>query len=826
MMREPIKADNERLRKMATLAQVGWWEADFSAGCYYCSEYLRELLELEGDTISFVDFRKLIREDYREAVTREFTTFIHKEFYEQTFPLDLNGETVWMHTRLQSREEMPGRGTVSFGIMQRVSPPHADSEHIQERINDLLRRQNSISLSLLRFLRAENVSVCITEILQDILDFFQGGRTYIFEYDEQTVYQDCTYEVVATGVNPEKDTLQHMFLAELPWWTKQITGGKAIVLDSLRQLPSEATTEYEVLSRQHIKSLLVVPLSSDERVWGYMGVDLVKNYRNWTNEDFQWFSSLGNIISICIELRKAKDNAIRERNELLRLHQALDHSEKLFKNVFDDTPVGIEIYDKNACLLDLNNKDLEIFGVDQKEQVLGVNFFDNPNVSDDLKERMRQEEYLDFRLNYSFKSAQKYYPTQKDDSIELFTKMRKLYDSQGNFNGYLLINIDNTERIDAINRIRDFENFFLLISDYAKVGYAKLNILNGTGYAIKQWYKNMGEDERTPLHSIVGVYSKIHPDDRQQVVEFYEKAKIGVRDNFKGEVRVLQPGTLDRWNWVRMNVVVTKYDPENAEIELIGINYDITELKETEAMLIKARDKAEEMDRLKSAFLANMSHEIRTPLNAIVGFSGLLIDAGSESERREYMKIVQDNNELLLQLISDILDLAKIEAGTFDFTIGEIDVNSLCEDLVRSMQFKVSDKVELVFDSHLPECCITGDRNRIYQVLSNLVNNAIKFTHEGFIRVGYTQKEDCLEFYVADTGIGIEQEHCKQIFDRFVKLNNFVPGTGLGLSICKSIVEQQGGTIGVDSELGKGSRFWFTYPYKCLSERLLEPDLS
>lgn len=809
---ESIKTDNERLRKMATLAQVGWWEADFSTGCYQCSEYLCDLLGLEGNTISFSDFRNLIREDFRESIIGEFNASIHADFYEQTFPLHLNGETVWMHTRLQSREEKPEGGVAAFGIMQRVSSPSAGSEHIQERINDLLHRQNSISLSLLRFLKAEDISVCITEILQDILDFFRGGRAYIFEYDELITYQDCTYEVVAAGVTPEKETLQHLLAADLPWWTKQLTRGKAVVLDSLSQLPPEAASEYAVLSRQNIKSLVIVPLTADERVWGYMGVDLVNNYRNWTNEDFQWLSSLANIISICIELRKAKDSAIRERNELMRLHLELDRSEKLFKNVFDDIPVGIEIYDKDGYLVDLNNKDAEIFGLEKKEDALGVNFFDNPNVSEDIKRSVRTEDFFDFRLSYSFRKTQGYYVTQKDTHIELFTKSRKLFDSHGNFNGYLLLNIDNTERIDAINRIRDFENFFLLISDYARVGYAKLNLIKKSGYAIKQWYKNMGEDENTPLVDVIGTYGKLHPEDRRRVFDFYNRVVQGTDDKFSDEVRVLRPGTVNRWNWVRMNIVVTKYEPENDEIEIIGVNYDITELKETEAMLIEAKNKAEEMDRLKSAFLANMSHEIRTPLNAILGFSNLLIDAKSEDERREYIKIVQDNNELLLQLISDILDLAKIEAGTFDFTPGDVDVNSLCEELVRSMQLKVSDQVQLVFDSHLPECWVTGDRNRLYQVLSNLVSNAIKFTPEGSICVGYTKKGDFIEFYVADTGIGIDSEHSKHIFDRFVKLDSFIHGTGLGLSICKSIVEQHGGIIGVESQLGKGSRFWFTHP--------------
>ena len=246
---------------------------------------------------------------------------------------------------------------------------------------------------------------------------------------------------------------------------------------------------------------------------------------------------------------------------------------------------------------------------------------------------------------------------------------------------------------------------------------------------------------------------------------------------------------------------------------IVSIEWDVTELEMMKRELLSSKEKAEMSDSLKSAFLANMSHEIRTPLNAIVGFSSLLVQGENPEEREQYMAIVEENNELLLQLISDILDLSKIEAGTFDFVKQELDVNQLCEDMVRTMKLKARPGVEVVFDHRLPECIIVSDRNRLNQVIANFMNNAIKFTSTGSIRLGYGQAEtNLLRFYVADTGIGIIQEKQAEIFDRFVKLNSFVHGTGLGLSISKSIVEQLGGTIGVESESGKGACFWFTLP--------------
>ena len=803
----PLHNDTERFRRLSLLGRIGWWEADFSAKQYLCSEYVCDLLGVKGESLSFMDFGRMIREDYRGRITREFLAITEVEVYEQTFPIHTAAGVIWVHSRMGFKEITPDGHLKVFGILQRVTEPvNKEDKDRMCHINNLLYRQNSISHSLSHFLKDESVASGIYEILKDILDFFRAGRAYIFEYNENYTSQTCTYEVVAEGVMPAIETLQNIPVTSMSWWASQILSGKPILFESLYKLPEMEESEFQLLDRQGIKALMVVPLVADDTVKGFMGVDLVDRTILWSNEDYQWLSSLANIISICVELRKAKDEAIHEC-------QALDRSEKLFRNIFTNIPAGVEIYDTNGILVDINNKNMEIFGIRDKADVIGINLFENPNLSPQLIERIREQDVVDFRLDYEFGSIEGYYPSDRRNKINLYTKVSKIYDSKGYFTGYALINIDNTERIDALSRICDFENFFLLISDYAKVGYAKLNLLDKKGYAIKQWYKNMGEDENASLPEVVEVYGKMHPEDRKQMLDFFYKARLGKVKDFKGEMRILRPGTKDQWNWIRTNVVVNQFKPENGVIELIGINYDITELKETESKLIDAKEKAETADRLKSAFLANMSHEIRTPLNAIVGFSSLLVQEENPEEREQYMAIVEENNELLLQLISDILDLSKMEAGTFDFVERELDVNLLCEDMVRVMKLKAKPGVEVVFDRHLPECVIASDRNRLNQVIANFINNAIKFTATGSIRLGYDRIDaGHLRFYVADTGIGIMQEKQTEIFDRFVKLNSFVHGTGLGLSISKSIVEQLGGTIGVESEPGKGACFWFTLP--------------
>lgn len=247
-----------------------------------------------------------------------------------------------------------------------------------------------------------------------------------------------------------------------------------------------------------------------------------------------------------------------------------------------------------------------------------------------------------------------------------------------------------------------------------------------------------------------------------------------------------------------------------------AVGYYIHILKRAHQRMKEAQLKAEEANQLKSAFLANMSHEIRTPLNAIVGFSNLLSMVEDKEEMLEYAGIIETNTELLLQLINDILDMSKIESGMYDFHVTQVDANQLMSEVEQVARLRIrTDEVSLLFAERLPQCVFHTDKNRLIQVLTNLVVNAIKFTSQGEIQIGYRlQDAHTLYFYVSDTGCGMSAEQCEHVFERFVKYNTFIQGTGLGLSICKMIIEKLGGEIGVQSESGKGSVFWFTLPYR------------
>ena len=913
---------------------MGWWQWNCTDQLYSCSDFIVQLLGLSSNQISFRELQEKVHEDYRVFLDDKLLSGARGQECKHKLLMHTINGLQWVIFCIIGQEENEIGHPIVWGYIKQLDLKDEDLviEQVRQKMKNLLHQQNAISHSLLSLAQTGNMNKVIYKILKDVLVQFNSERVYIFEFNLKERVHSCTYEVVSDSCYAEQQNLQSIEMDESSWWSARLLSGNSIIFSSLDEMPPEAHSEYEVLAVQNIKSIMAVPLIASEKVWGYIGVDMVCNYRKWTNEDFQWFSSLANIISICIELYQSREKARVDKQEMDNLYQympmgytrmklihgstgevidfmiedanesfekitgipkemmigkrasevdiltqqklndlndihisgknmekdfqlnngrfihsivytpfsdtvvtlftditesvrsreALDRNEKILRNIYMNIPVGIELYDKDGYMVDINSKDMDIFGVKFKEDVLGLNIFDNPIIPKKICEALRRRESVDFRLNYAFKKTKGYYETDSRGAIDLLTRVTTLYDSKGEFLNYLFINIDNTETSNAFYRIQEFQDMFSVIADFAEVGFVCWNPLKADGFAIDQWFKNYSTESRK-VSDIIGVYSTLHPEDRKMMCDVFKSLCNGELSNYSSELRVMNgDGTM---KWLRSTMLVRRYDPDHDIIDIVGVNFNITELKEVEAKLTKAKEKAEESDRLKSAFLANMSHEIRTPLNAIVGFSGLLVDTDDSEERKQYMAVVAENNDLLLQLISDILDLAKVEAGTFEMVDGEVDVNQLCMDIVQALQMKAPKGVQLRFEAGADDFCFIGAKNRIHQVISNFVNNAIKFTAEGFITVGYLLRNDEIEFYVQDTGIGIDLEMQSRIFGRFVKLNNFIHGTGLGLSICHSIVQQLGGRIGVQSEPGKGSRFWFTHPLSeknCARESLPE----
>jgi signal transduction histidine kinase/ActR/RegA family two-component response regulator len=338
-----------------------------------------------------------------------------------------------------------------------------------------------------------------------------------------------------------------------------------------------------------------------------------------------------------------------------------------------------------------------------------------------------------------------------------------------------------------------------------------LNILNSAN-----WSAIVADGKNGYRLSVEEFTQRVHPDDRQLIQKVYSEVVQGSEKLLRQEVRIQMRNEVKTYeDWLEFVVAPWQKTPDGRVLSLIGSFALVTDRKRREQSLIDAGERAKESDRMKSAFLANMSHEIRTPLNAIVGFSNLLAQTDNEQERLEYVSVIENNNQLLLQLVNDILDFAKIESNTLELTYKPTDLNELIRDVDNTVRGRLQPGVELLHSSGTDHCITMGDANRLSQVLINLLTNAIKFTPNGSITFGYMLRENEVYFFVRDTGMGIPKEQQKSIFNRFIKLNKTIQGTGLGLSICKNLVELMNGQIGVESDgVGQGSTFWFTVPYQ------------
>ena len=500
---------------------------------------------------------------------------------------------------------------------------------------------------------------------------------------------------------------------------------------------------------------------------------------------------------VCLQRTDENDNVkiygiaeTQDGPDMSSASQALQERNRLLHNIYKYLPVGIELYNREGILIDMNDKEQEMFHLKQKEDLLGINIFENPIFPEEMKSKLRKHENADFTFRYDFSKIGNYYKTQKKTgTIDLVTKVTSLYDDNHNLTNYLLINADKTETTVAYNKIQEFESHFELIGDYAKVGYANYDLLNEQGYAQRSWYKNLGEKTETPLSEIIGTYNHLHPDDRTIMLDFLQNVKRGLAHKLSREVRVLKED--GSFMWTHVNIIVERYMPEQNIIEIICINYDITQLKQTEAMLIQAKEKAEEADRLKSAFLANMSHEIRTPLNAIIGFSSLLHYVENEQEKEQYISLINHNNQLLLKLINDVLDLSKIEAGHIELHSEWFNPAELIEESITEYERNVPAKVKLFARHPTAPGQIEHDPMRIKQILNNFISNALKKhragTYRSVLRNGHRRhKNQCFRYWMRYSPLttGNDIRTVRKWWTPLPK------GAGLGLSICKSIVEK------------------------------------
>lgn len=662
----------------------------------------------------------------------------------------------------------------------------------------------------------------IEKSMRLLLNFFNADWGYVAIFEEDGKTADFPCEVMSEWVEVPKEDHSELTYETIPWIMDTVKAGRDIIMCSMEDLPPEAHVDRLLFEMQHLKSMLIIPLSFHNQVKGFIGFDSVRVQRSWTLEDIEDLHIIARIFSIIIERLQTQNSLEESRKHISELSTK-------FKQFFNNLPVGVELYDAEGILVDLNEADAHIFGSTRKD-LLGINLFANPAIPPHILTNVKHGQPFSFPLIYDFSAIQNtsYYSSAFVDQIKyLQVKGIGLDDPEFGRVGYLVIISDNTD--------------VQLKAEQTRNNLAILKAVLLSGRSIVGEY-DVEDDElyidpvlndhavNNPLFDYLKMYNYLSIQELRDLGQFGEEEKnnmIPLLKVIRGEINncsfTYKLTVKDRPVWIRINAQAHKINKEGQPSKVICYITDLTEEKRLEEKLQQARDesrrnememqKAREADMLKSTFLANMSHEIRTPLNAIVGFSGIIAEMDTEEDKSEYVKIINKNCDLLLRLITDILDFSKIESGVMEYSLSDVNIKEICSEQYRVHSLKVQEGVTMVCDlAALPDVTLHTDPKRVTQIISNLLSNAIKFTEQGSITLSYTLKRDHILFEISDTGIGISAKHLESIFERFTKVDSFRQGTGLGLSICKTIVKALNGDIGVSSTPGKGSRFWFTLP--------------
>lgn len=631
----------------------------------------------------------LTREDYRTRIHNEFLSLKVGNHFDKTFPVVLPEGEIWIHTQLVRKQSDPQQGIKLFGYLQRV--PVAGRKEA-----DVLTLESNYYAVL-----KEN------KHMDELLDHLPIGYFRI-----RLLYDD------------DGRATDYLFLS-VNQTAQQILG-----VDAADYLDKTAR-EIDIPVDRHIDELAAIRLG-DYKMDQWHAAKTGRYCRNFL------YNTPNDATEIVI--------LILDITDVVTAHQALDEKEKLLRNVIQNAPIGIEIYDRTGHLVDINARDLEMFGVTDPAGIRGLSIFDNPNFSAEIKDCIREGRGTDFTTRYDFSKARSYYDTSRSGYIDWTARIRCLYNDTGEITHYLLINIDNTELRQTQDRLTEFETPFRLISEYAQVGYTNYNLCNKEGYAQSVWLRNYGEADTAAIGDVIGKYRHIHPDDRTVLLNRLAQFESGEIQSASVSCRVLHDD--GRTTWIKSHLICRDYRPQEQVIDMLGINYDITAL----------------------------------------------------------------NNGLLLQIISDVLDLSRIESGRIDPVKSRFDLRTLCREAVETFRLQAPEGVVLRIEKGLPSCTVCEYRQGVMQILANFIRNTLKFTTKGSVTVGFERKRDRLSLYVRDTGIGIPAGELDKIFERFYKVDTFTQGTGLGLSICKSIAEQMGAQIGVDSAVGEGSCFRVEMP--------------
>lgn len=536
-------------------------------------------------------------------------------------------------------------------------------------------------------------------------------------------------------------------------------------------------------------------------------IEMVFRARQDANRRYEWIGIKGEVTERSADGKPLTVMGVAHNiDDKVKEEQIKKRQRSFQESIYEKLPVSIEVFDSNGILVYANRKTIEIYGTkDTRRKCIGsLNIFDSPLLNDSQKEKIRNLSNNDFYSTYNLQTSLNQFSRFNTSTREISLRVSKLFEA-GKHKGYMMMMVDNSVLAEQRLRLSLFNKYWDTIGRFAQLGI----FWTGEGennFASGQWIVNFNLDQSKNIFDY-NCYDKVNKEDLDLFTLLYNRLINNEINAIQQNMRVTHPD--NSTHWISLNVV------RNPAIGgIVGLSIDVTTLKTNEELLVKAREKAEKADLLKSQFLANMSHEIRTPLNAIVGFSSLLGEVETREERHQCIDIVQKNTDLLLALITDILDLSKIESGTLELSYSMNNINELCSDIYKSLKPHCPTGVHFIYEPNklYSNLTIYCDLLRIKQVIMNLITNAFKFTQSGEVRLWFSVDNNRLGIHVSDTGIGIKAENLHSIFDSFVKLNPFAVGTGIGLSISRSIARQMGGDIEVESKEGRGSHFWLELP--------------
>lgn len=674
------------------------------------------------------------------------------------------------------------------------------AKHLRYSLSDIL--------GYLRSDKEDTLQLALSRILQ----FFSADHVFIGFLDNKANTLNFIRERVSDGshtILPPSffDTFSsHIF----PWWTQMLGIEGLVRIDDTSRMPAEASAEQKQMLGLHIKSQLTVSTCLDEGLNGFIGLDMVSSQRVWNDFDIENLRIFSDVLSLVIEQERTRKQLKQSSEEALK-------NENKFRLIFEKLPIGVEVYSKDGHLLDINPKDMEIFGI-TREKALGSNLYDNPNIPQKAKVAIRKGKEADMNMVYDFDMSRKkgYYDWEKArPSKYIKAKSSPIKGPDNSILGHLFLVEDDTDAHLKNEQIKtSFAKLQLAVyTDNAFIWDFDLETgeinVDGNSNITPEYIKQLGIFKHSYDDGNSTFIDTIHTDDFQKIVtDGFQAIVEGKIDHFYSNFRrIYEEKTL----WYICHVKTYKYNSKGKPVGVVCRMVDVTKLQETELELMQVK----EANKLKAMFLANMSHEIRTPLNAIVGFSNVLAEIYPQKEAQELIEQINTNNDLLLELVHGVLDFSKLETGQVEYKIGIVDMKKLAARIAAQYDFRIKESIRFILDENMPAVLLQSDEEKIEQAILCLLNNANKFTKQGNITLSYRIiKPGTLRVEVSDTGIGIKKEYLDKIFNGFFKINPFSQGVGLGLPIAKSIIEKLGGSIGVLSEEGKGSTFWFTLPVR------------